>query len=67
MRKATNAALAAAGSGLVLFSGCQESVPTATDASLIPINPITVEVLLDFEVFVTSFQVIGGFGSSSDF
>lgn len=66
MRKATNAALAAAGSGLVLFSGCQESVPTATDASLIPINPITVEVLLDFEDFVTSFQVIGGFGSPSD-
>ncbi len=66
VRKTTHAALAAAGAGLVLFAGCQESVPTATDASLIPINPITVEVLLDFEDFVTDFDVIGGFGSPAD-
>lgn len=66
VRKSTNAALAAAGAGLVLFAGCQETVPTATDASLIPINPITVEVLLDFDDFVTGFDVIGGFGSPSD-
>ncbi len=66
VRIATPAALAAAGAGLALFAGCQEMVPTATDASLIPINPITVEVLLDFEDFVTDFDVIGGFGSPSD-
>lgn len=66
VRKATNAAVGAVGAGLVLVAGCQEMVPTATDASLIPINPITVEVLLDFEDFVTDFDVIGGFGSPSD-
>ncbi|MCH7563179.1 MAG: hypothetical protein IH968_05070 [Gemmatimonadetes bacterium] len=66
MRKATNAALAGAGAGLVLFAGCQDLVPTATDTGLIPINPITVEVLLDFEEFVTDFDVIGGFGSPAD-
>ena len=66
VRKATNAALAAAGAGLVLFTGCQDEVPTATDTGLIPINPITVEVLLDFEDFVTELDVIGGFGSPAD-
>ncbi|GMR13035.1 MAG: hypothetical protein BMS9Abin29_1232 [Gemmatimonadota bacterium] len=66
MRKATNAALAAAGAGLALVAGCQELVPTATDASLIPINPITVEVLLEFDDFVSDFDVIGGFGSPAD-
>ncbi len=69
MRRDRYAALGVAGAvsaALALLVGCEELVPTATDASLIPIEPVTVEVVLGFEDFGGDLQVLGGFGSRSD-
>lgn len=44
------------------LGACQDNVPTANDPGLVPINPLTVEVLIPAEDFVSEVQVVGGFG-----
>lgn len=54
---------------LLLVGGlgaCTETVPTASNGDLIPIDPLTFEVLLPWAEFGTSVQVVGGFGAPSD-
>ena len=43
-------------------AGCQDEIPTATDPGLVPISPLTVEVLLPAEEFIREVQVVRGFG-----
>lgn len=49
-----------------VFGACTEQVPTASNGDLIPIDPLTFEVLLPWAEFGDSVQVIGGFGAPSD-
>ncbi len=44
------------------ISACQDQIPTANDPSLVPITPITVEVRLTADEFISDVQVVGGFG-----
>lgn len=45
-----------------MLAGCQDEIPTANDAGLVPIAPVTVEVRLPAEEFISDLQVVGGFG-----
>ncbi len=53
---------------LVFWSlmGCQEELPTAGRDDLIPVEAVTVEVLLSFDEFAENLRVFGGFGSPSE-
>ncbi|MDT8342149.1 MAG: hypothetical protein RQ751_11615 [Longimicrobiales bacterium] len=46
--------------------GCQESDPTSVEGSLVPVAPQTVEVVLSWDAFGDSVQILGGFGSVDD-
>jgi hypothetical protein len=51
---------------LWVFAACDEQTPTGASEGLIPVAPITVEVLLPWSQFATGAQVFGGFGLPSD-
>jgi hypothetical protein len=63
MRYTTAAAVLGAA---VLSAACDETTPTATDPSLLPVAPTTVEVELPFSVFGSNTQVFPGFGRVSE-
>ena len=48
------------------FTACENEVPTALDEGLLPVNPITLEILLPWSQFGTSTQVVGGFGAANE-
>ncbi|HEX9886316.1 MAG TPA: hypothetical protein VGA70_07495 [Longimicrobiales bacterium] len=51
---------------LVAQAGCQEEVPTGLDGDLIPVAPKTTEVVLGWDEFASSIEVLGGFGAPVD-
>ncbi len=63
MRYITAAAVLGAA---VLSAACDETTPTATDPSLLPVAPTTVEVELPFSEFGSNTQVFTGFGRVSE-
>lgn len=56
-----------AGIGLLalLAAACQNEVPTIQDPDLVPVEPVTVEVLLPAAEFLTAAGTAGGFGSTN--
>jgi hypothetical protein len=45
---------------------CQNDTPTALDEGFLPVEPVTLEVRLPWSQFVTSAQVVGGFGRADE-
>ncbi len=45
---------------------CSEIVPTGVDESVLPEEPVTVEVRLPWDQFAANLAVFGGFGSTDD-
>lgn len=43
-------------------SSCQDEIPTASDPGLVPISPLTIEVLVPADEFISDVQVVNGFG-----
>ena len=48
------------------FAACENEVPTALDEGLLPLKPVTLEVLLPWSQFGASTQVVGGFGRANE-
>jgi hypothetical protein len=53
---------------LAVWAGaaCEELVPTSVDESLLPDEPVTVEVRLPWSAFASGLRVYGGFGSAAE-
>ena len=44
------------------LAACSDEIPTALDEGLLPLKPVTLEVLIPWSQFATGTQVVGGFG-----
>jgi len=51
---------------VLALGACGEVVPTAVDDTLIPDEPVTVEVRLPWDEFASNLQVLGGYGSPQE-
>lgn len=51
---------------LAPLMACQEEIPTANQADLIPVDPVTVEVRLPFDEFAANLRVFGGYGGPAE-
>lgn len=51
---------------VIALAACSEVVPTAVDDTLIPDEPVTVEVRLSWDEFASNLQVLGGYGSPQE-
>ena len=50
----------------LLAWGCTDATPTSDDPGLIPLNPRTVELVLPFEEFGDSLQLLSGYASQAE-
>lgn len=55
-------------SALLLFgaAACEERTPTSLDESLLPPEPVTVEVRLGWDQFASNLEVFGGYGAPEE-
>ena len=51
---------------LVCAAACDEETPTGTSEQLLPVSPVTIEVLLPWSTFATGHGVFGGFGTAAE-
>jgi len=51
---------------VVTLAACQNEIPTALGEGFLPVEPVTLEVRLPWSQFVTSAQVVGGFGRADE-
>jgi hypothetical protein len=54
------------GALLVVGSGCEEKLPTITEAEFIPVSAHSVEVLLTFDEFAKNLRIVGGYGTAAE-
>ena len=51
---------------VLIVAACKNEIPTALDEGLLPLKPVTLEVLLPWSQFGTGTHVVGGFGSADE-